>query len=134
MVSVWLPQTGPGAHALLVLAVCAAVALVSCLLMLLVNARRAALPWTQPRSAQLRTMVVLGSGASLRDVPAAYHSLTLCRAYCSDFWPLSGGHTAEMLALLDALDLRRYSPRIYVVAATDRCVCESRVALRSLQL
>jgi len=31
----------------------------------------------------------------------------------------SGGHTAEMLALLDALDARKYAPRVYVVANTD---------------
>lgn len=31
----------------------------------------------------------------------------------------SGGHTAEMLALLDALDARKYAPRAYVVADTD---------------
>jgi beta-1,4-N-acetylglucosaminyltransferase len=32
----------------------------------------------------------------------------------------SGGHTAEMLALLGAMDLRAYAPRLYVVADTDR--------------
>ena len=31
----------------------------------------------------------------------------------------SGGHTAEMLNLLRAMDLSRYSPRVYVAAATD---------------
>ncbi|GLC45279.1 hypothetical protein PLESTB_000717300 [Pleodorina starrii] len=31
----------------------------------------------------------------------------------------SGGHTAEMLMLMDSLDKARYSPRSYVVAATD---------------
>lgn len=31
----------------------------------------------------------------------------------------SGGHTAEMLNLLGALDARRYGPRSYVAAATD---------------
>ena len=33
----------------------------------------------------------------------------------------AGGHTAEMLALLGAMDLGAYCPRIYVVAATDKC-------------
>ncbi|KNC50042.1 UDP-N-acetylglucosamine transferase subunit ALG14 [Thecamonas trahens ATCC 50062] len=32
----------------------------------------------------------------------------------------SGGHTSEMLSMLAALDRARYSPRTYVVAATDR--------------
>ncbi|CAL8463071.1 g2605 [Coccomyxa elongata] len=32
----------------------------------------------------------------------------------------SGGHTAELLALLEQMDLKRYSPRTYVVASTDR--------------
>lgn len=32
----------------------------------------------------------------------------------------SGGHTAELLALLEHMDPNRYSPRIYVVASTDR--------------
>ena len=31
----------------------------------------------------------------------------------------SGGHTAEMFALLRAMDHRRYAPRTYVLAATD---------------
>jgi len=31
----------------------------------------------------------------------------------------SGGHTSEMLALLGALDLSRYTPRHYVLADTD---------------
>ncbi|GAQ79489.1 beta-1,4-N-acetylglucosaminyltransferase [Klebsormidium nitens] len=31
----------------------------------------------------------------------------------------SGGHTAEMLTLIDALDRTRYSPRWYVAAKTD---------------
>ncbi|GLI67423.1 hypothetical protein VaNZ11_011619 [Volvox africanus] len=31
----------------------------------------------------------------------------------------SGGHTAEMLMLLDSVDKAQYSPRSYVVAATD---------------
>ena len=31
----------------------------------------------------------------------------------------SGGHTAEMLRLLDGLDLKKFSPRTYVVARTD---------------
>ena len=30
-----------------------------------------------------------------------------------------GGHTAEMLRLLDGLDLKKFSPRTYVVAKTD---------------
>ncbi len=32
----------------------------------------------------------------------------------------SGGHTAELLALLEHMDPKRYSPRTYVVASTDR--------------
>lgn len=31
----------------------------------------------------------------------------------------AGGHTAEMLMMLEALDKAKYSPRVYVVAATD---------------
>eukprot|EP00271_Cylindrocystis_brebissonii_P013291 TRINITY_DN33011_c0_g1_i1.p1 TRINITY_DN33011_c0_g1~~TRINITY_DN33011_c0_g1_i1.p1 ORF type:complete len:232 (-),score=16.67 TRINITY_DN33011_c0_g1_i1:95-790(-) len=31
----------------------------------------------------------------------------------------SGGHTAEMLNLVNVLNLRRYSPRTYIAAATD---------------
>jgi len=31
----------------------------------------------------------------------------------------SGGHTSEMMGLMKALDLERYSPRSYVIAATD---------------
>ncbi|KAG2492187.1 hypothetical protein HYH03_009435 [Edaphochlamys debaryana] len=31
----------------------------------------------------------------------------------------SGGHTAEMLMLMDSMPLQLYSPRTYVVAATD---------------
>jgi beta-1,4-N-acetylglucosaminyltransferase len=31
----------------------------------------------------------------------------------------AGGHTAEMFRIVDALDLNRYSPRVYVAAATD---------------
>ena len=30
-----------------------------------------------------------------------------------------GGHTAEMLRLLEGLDLQKFSPRTYVVARTD---------------
>ncbi len=32
----------------------------------------------------------------------------------------AGGHTAEMLTLLGALQPQRYAPRCYVIAATDR--------------
>eukprot|EP00898_Chlorokybus_atmophyticus_P003317 jgi/Chlat1/3987/Chrsp26S04068 len=32
----------------------------------------------------------------------------------------SGGHTAEMLNIVDTLDLKRYTPRCYVVAASDK--------------
>ncbi|KAK9907372.1 hypothetical protein WJX75_002431 [Coccomyxa subellipsoidea] len=32
----------------------------------------------------------------------------------------SGGHTAELLALLEHMDMERYSPRTYIVASTDR--------------
>lgn len=32
----------------------------------------------------------------------------------------SGGHTAEMLHIVGALDAQRYRPRVYVCAATDR--------------
>lgn len=39
----------------------------------------------------------------------------------------SGGHTGEMLKIIRALDTHRYSPRVYVVAATDS------VSLRRLQ-
>lgn len=39
----------------------------------------------------------------------------------------SGGHTGEMLKIIRALDVCRYSPRVYVVAATDT------VSLRRLQ-
>ena len=31
----------------------------------------------------------------------------------------SGGHTVEMLKMVDALDPKKYNPRIYVVADTD---------------
>lgn len=31
----------------------------------------------------------------------------------------AGGHTAEMLTLVGELDKERYSPRTYIVAATD---------------
>ena len=33
---------------------------------------------------------------------------------------LAGGHTAEMLTLTAHLNKQRYTPRCYVVAATDR--------------
>ncbi|EIE27833.1 hypothetical protein COCSUDRAFT_83453, partial [Coccomyxa subellipsoidea C-169] len=32
----------------------------------------------------------------------------------------AGGHTAELLALLEHMNLERYSPRTYIVASTDR--------------
>lgn len=32
----------------------------------------------------------------------------------------AGGHTAEMVALLKAMDHTRYTPRTYIVAETDR--------------
>jgi hypothetical protein len=32
----------------------------------------------------------------------------------------AGGHTAELLALLEHMDMERYSPRTYIVASTDR--------------
>jgi beta-1,4-N-acetylglucosaminyltransferase len=58
----------------------------------------AIIPWNKrpmPRrsdqSAKVKTMIVLGSG----------------------------GHTAEMLKLVGTIDLDRYTPRCYVVAATD---------------
>lgn len=55
--------------------------------------RRRSRPYSPPSSRQpARTLVVLGSG----------------------------GHTAEMLMLLDKLDPAAYSPRTYVVAETDR--------------
>ncbi|KXZ54449.1 hypothetical protein GPECTOR_4g1000 [Gonium pectorale] len=44
-----------------------------------------------PRKAPAKTLIVLGSG----------------------------GHTAEMLTLMDSMDKSLYSPRTYVVAATD---------------
>jgi Oligosaccharide biosynthesis protein Alg14 like len=69
---------------------------------------------TQPVS----TMVVLGSGetglASMWDAP------TLWLLWLLTCWSTTaGGHTAEMLKLLGALQLDRYSPRSYVVASTD---------------
>ena len=41
-------------------------------------------------------------------------------AFTQAVLPCAGGHTAEMLALTARLDRERYSPRCYVVAATDR--------------
>lgn len=60
-------------------------------LLLLRNSSRRRRPLDRSATPTLRTMVVLGSG----------------------------GHTAEMFALLESLELRRYTPRCYVVAATD---------------
>mmetsp|Transcript_1684 Transcript_1684/g.5909 ORF Transcript_1684/g.5909 Transcript_1684/m.5909 type:complete len:243 (-) Transcript_1684:1814-2542(-) len=41
----------------------------------------------------------------------------------------SGGHTAEMLRLVGAMDKQKYTPRTYVVAATDRLSAEKAVRL-----
>jgi len=72
-------------------------------------ARLATPPWPRRHRGPLRTMVVLGSGASAARrwaLPVLTQAL--------------GGHTAEMFALLGAMQLQQYSPRVYVVAATDR--------------
>jgi beta-1,4-N-acetylglucosaminyltransferase len=68
---------------------------------------------------RVSTLIVLGSGL---------HGVRPCNASCGladtglTQAPLhrAGGHTAEMLALTARLDKQRYSPRCYVVAATDR--------------
>jgi len=48
-------------------------------------------PYFFPRGQQVKTLLVLGSG----------------------------GHTSELLSLADTLDVRRYTPRIYVSASSD---------------
>lgn len=74
--------------------------LLGCLL-----ARIAALAYAEPRRRQsddrVKTMVVLGSG----------------------------GHTAEMLTFLRSMRRQRYSPMVFVVAATDRMGAAKAVAL-----
>jgi len=89
-------------------------------------------------SGPVKTMVVLGSGAFL--LAEAAHAACLAAALhfplqppikCS--WrkiplslqppspsPRTGGHTAEMLMMVEKLDKQHYSPRVYVAAATDR--------------
>uniref|UniRef100_A0A182NKY3 UDP-N-acetylglucosamine transferase subunit ALG14 n=1 Tax=Anopheles dirus TaxID=7168 RepID=A0A182NKY3_9DIPT len=64
------------------------------LVQLLVSVRRGqgSAAVTPPRTVPARTMIVLGSG----------------------------GHTAEMLRIVERLDGGRYSPRQYVVASTDK--------------
>ena len=107
------------------------------LLLLLAVALLARSPWPRaPRRAPLRTMVVLGSGA----LPAALLRRAAGRA-CppapaharpSPGRPAAaratGGHTAEMFALLGGMDLSHYAPRCYVVAATDRRGARTRAA------
>lgn len=63
-----------------------------------------------------RTLIVLGSGTSplvLSPLLPACLPATAHNHHCA------GGHTAEMLFLLEKLDFQLYTPRCYVVAATD---------------
>ena len=76
------------------------------------------------------TMVVLGSGspAPPRFLPRVFsiwrhiRQNLCCTAGLGsgDCLACTGGHTAEMLTLLSHMDLQRYSPRSYVIAATDK--------------
>jgi beta-1,4-N-acetylglucosaminyltransferase len=73
------------------------------------------------RRKHVRTIVVLGSGW---DRFLCVHWDSLCvrpkSADATKTFNRAGGHTAEMLALLDKMDLKTYAPRCYVLADTDR--------------
>lgn len=66
------------------------------------------------------TMVVLGSGEPgfciFKDGPQRHRSAP---GYSRMMFAHAGGHTAEMLKLLGSLQPEQYTPRRYVVAATD---------------
>ena len=55
----------------------------------------------------------------------------LCAASASKLF-IAGGHTAEMLMLMDALDKHAFAPRSYVVAATDRMSATKALAREAL--
>jgi hypothetical protein len=73
----------------------------------------------------VKALIVLGSGAWIHQNhlhPQAPPSRTRApspRAPSPAHAP-AGGHTAEMLKLLDSIDKSKYSRRCYVVAATDK--------------
>ncbi|KAG0615429.1 hypothetical protein M758_5G040500 [Ceratodon purpureus] len=71
----------------------------------------------------MRTLVVLGSGTWRKKIlkfrvvdgflGVVFGLLTLCSVG-------SGGHTAEMMSLVEALNLQWYAPRHYIAGATDK--------------
>ena len=69
-----------------------------------------------------KILVVLGSGISINAGPAAdmFASLNLPFMKVGKTSSLAGGHTAEMLTLLQKLNGKEGSTRSYVVAATDQ--------------
>ena len=83
--------------------------------------------WWKKRKTAVRTLIVLGSGTSILQQGCVQFSPFLspprsctCTHHSDKRPGNTGGHTAEMLALLQAMDTKKYSPRQYVVAATDR--------------
>ena len=86
-------------------------------------------------SRQVPTLIVLGSGVAHSihtELPLCALLFGILRSACNrlhaDGLPEhslcrpceTGGHTAEMLTLTAHLDMQRYTPRCYVVAASDR--------------
>src|SRR5690349_15186631 len=45
----------------------------------------------------------------------------------------SGGHTTEMFYLLKSLDLKKYSPRVYVIAETDVASTKMNSKLKAIE-
>ena len=79
--------------------------------------------WWKKRKTAVRTLIVLGSGTSILQqgcVQLSPPRSCTCSHHSNMRLGQAGGHTAEMLALLQAMDAKKYSPRQYVVAATDR--------------
>jgi len=75
------------------------------------------------KTGPVRAMIVLGSGQHCIEYSTAQVLHTYLPYAMWLIWHthacLSGGHTAEMLRVLAALDKGCYKPRIYVYAHTD---------------
>lgn len=64
---------------------------------------------------QHRLMITLGSGSCSLGTSDNNKCQPTCQQHCC----VTGGHTAEMLSLVQHLDKSLFSPRCYVVGSTD---------------
>ena len=75
-----------------------------------------------PGGRAAKMLIVLGSGENSGAVQQSHWSrrrLARTRVTFACMPARAGGHTAEMLKLMDSMDKAKYVPRCYVVAATD---------------